>query len=307
MSSDDPIVEYIDDQDNDVAAYYYSDEEVDPFLKQKENEKNTNKSNDDDRMQTSLPTTAPTNFKESKITATEKFKPSNNNSNTSTQKPEPGAIEDGEIDDGEILNETKGNSHSLLDLCLTRVLPRTDTTDTNSSYLLAVAGASEFDQARIDILGFLSDTSKTSDKAAVVTRLAEYFGEPRSDLLDLAVEHLDIGQLTALVLESTTIEQNGGMRTADGKRKRTFGGVFFYIMGKKVPKEAKKAIFGADQKLRKQAQLQRQRNHKQSNNRGTHYRGRGNARGHGDRGDLKRKRESDSDPETLAKKQKLTV
>jgi hypothetical protein len=313
MSNDDPIVEYIDGLDNDVAAYYYSDEEADPFLKQKENEKNTNKSNNDTNTYKTTPSTATTNINEDKISAAEKLAPRNNNSNTSAQEPEPGAIEDGELDEGELSDNDKGNSRflsrSLLDLLLTRVLPYNDTTDTHSSYQPAIGSASDqFERARIDILGFLSDTSKTSNKAAVVTRLAEYFGEPRSDLLDLAVEHLDVGQLTALVLEATTIEQNGGMYTADGKRKRTFGGVFFYIMGQQVPKEAKKAIFGADQKLRKQAQLQRQRNQKFSNNnRGTHYRGRGNAHAHRDGGGVKRKRENDSDPKIVAKKQKVTL
>jgi hypothetical protein len=280
MSNDDPIVEYIDGLDNDVAAYYYSDEEADPFLKQKENEKNTNKSNNDTNTYKITPCTAATNIKEDKISAAEQLAPRNNNSNTSAQEPEPGAIEDGELDEGELSDNDK-----------------------------AIGGASDqFERARIDILGFLSDTSKTSNKAAVVTRLAEYFGEPRSDLLDLAVEHLDVGQLTALVLEATTIEQNGGMHTADGKRKRTFGGVFFYIMGQQVPKEAKKAIFGADQKLRKQAQLQRQRNQKfANNNRGTHHRGRGNAYAHRDGGGVKRKRENDSDPKIVAKKQKVTL
>lgn len=311
MSNDEPVVEYIEDLDNDVAAYYYSDEEVDPFLKQKENEKNTNKSNEKSKTHNSIPNNTSDNISANKIQEAQNLNTPNNNSRTSDFAREEEAAEDGEIDENDVGDSNEGNSMfsscSLRDQQSRRVALNDCTTDARTiNNITEESTSNKFEQARIDILGFLSDATKTSDKAAVVARLAEYFDEPRSDLLDLAVEHLNVGQLTALVLEATTIEQNGGMHTADGKRKRTFGGVFFYIMGKKVSKEAKKAIFGADQKLRKQAQIQRQRNHKQSNNsRGTHNRGRGNANARGGRGGVKRKRENEADPNAVAKKQKL--
>jgi len=289
MSNDEPVVEYIDDLDNDVAAYYYSDEEADPLLKQKENQKNTNKSVEDSNVQN---TPQNNNSFQNKINT-----PKNNNLlDTSAFVQEAVQIEDGELDENDFTEGTKGklqfSKRSARNNChlvgvLTVAIPASHTTTTTTKCTDENAAKDKLEQTRVDILGFLSDTTKTNDKAAVVSRLVEYFDEPRSDLLNLAVEHLEVGQLTALVLEATTIEQNGGMYTADNNRKRTFGGVFFYIMSKKVSKEAKKAIFGADQKHRKQAQLQRQRKQKLFNNRG-----------------VKRRRENDADPEKIAKKQK---
>lgn len=60
----------------------------------------------------------------------------------------------------------------------------------------------------------------------------------------------------ALVEENLQIEGKGGLMTLDGKRRRTPGGVFFYLAKGKLPKELRKRIFPIQKKQKPKAVAQ---------------------------------------------------
>jgi len=58
-----------------------------------------------------------------------------------------------------------------------------------------------------------------------------------------ALKVLGAEQVQAFLQEALTIEAGEGMLVRDGSRRRTVGGVFFYLLRTKVPKSARKRIF----------------------------------------------------------------
>lgn len=84
------------------------------------------------------------------------------------------------------------------------------------------------------------------DTRSVANEIADQLGEkqygPRS-LITSIVKHCGADFTRQLLQESLEIEQQGGMLTTDGLRRRTPGGVFFYLARGRMPKEARDLVF----------------------------------------------------------------
>lgn len=84
------------------------------------------------------------------------------------------------------------------------------------------------------------------DKQAGADRIAETLGEnerkPRTQIEQI-VEMCGLDYADELLAETLSIEENGGMLTNEGDRRRTPGGVFFQLARKKLPQEIREQIF----------------------------------------------------------------
>jgi hypothetical protein len=81
------------------------------------------------------------------------------------------------------------------------------------------------------------------DKDEAVKTIAHTLGESEPEplaQLQAVVEILGVEKATALCEKAVELEQQGGMLTKDGTRRKTVGGVFFYLVrgsgNKKVQK-----------------------------------------------------------------------
>lgn len=77
---------------------------------------------------------------------------------------------------------------------------------------------------------------------AVAKELGEKDEKPVGQIVRM-VEHLGRDWVQSMVDETNKIEEKDGMKTDDGKRRRTKGGVFFYICKGKMDDEAKLKVF----------------------------------------------------------------
>jgi hypothetical protein len=97
---------------------------------------------------------------------------------------------------------------------------------------------------------------KTKD---FVQELAEKLGETEPyavQKIALLVKLAGEDFTKSLVEESLQIDANGGQMTLDGSRRRTLGGVFFYLAKGKLPKELKHRIFPMQKKQKSKASPQ---------------------------------------------------
>ena len=69
--------------------------------------------------------------------------------------------------------------------------------------------------------------------------LAAVLDEPHVDLLAEVLRVLG----PVRPVEALTVEANGGMRTQDGSRRRTKGGVFFYLVRGRVSPRERQQLF----------------------------------------------------------------
>jgi hypothetical protein len=85
-----------------------------------------------------------------------------------------------------------------------------------------------------------------AERDEVVKTIAEQLGEHEAEPLRqlyTIVKHLGTEQALAFLRETVAIEEAGGMLLADGSRRRTPGGVFFYLVRTKGPKEVRALFF----------------------------------------------------------------
>jgi hypothetical protein len=61
--------------------------------------------------------------------------------------------------------------------------------------------------------------------------------------IELILQHVGKDFLDSLIAETQSIEANGGMMTDDGKRRRTIGGIFFYLAKGKLEGKVRQLIF----------------------------------------------------------------
>jgi hypothetical protein len=85
-----------------------------------------------------------------------------------------------------------------------------------------------------------------TERDDVVTTIAEQLGEHEAEplrQLRTIVKRLGTEQALAFLKEALDIEERGGLMVTDGSRRRTPGGVFFYLVRTKGPKEVRRLFF----------------------------------------------------------------
>lgn len=92
--------------------------------------------------------------------------------------------------------------------------------------------------------------------ALTVEKLAEVLQEPNVSLLRQVLKTLGSDRTVAVLTDTLQCEANGGMRTKDGTRRRTPGGVFFQLVKERAPAQARRRLFPPPTSQTKQAQLQ---------------------------------------------------
>lgn len=85
---------------------------------------------------------------------------------------------------------------------------------------------------------------KAGKKAAnkIIKKLGEKNGKAHGQIYRL-VEHGGIDFVEELLRDTLEIEEQGGLMTLDGKRRRTIGGVFLHLAKQRVPEEYMQIIF----------------------------------------------------------------
>ena len=86
----------------------------------------------------------------------------------------------------------------------------------------------------------------STDTRALVTTIAQQLGETQPWLLNQIrriVQRLGPEAALAFVQEAQQIEAQGGLMLPDGSRRRTLGGVFFFLVRERVTPEDRAAIF----------------------------------------------------------------
>jgi hypothetical protein len=79
--------------------------------------------------------------------------------------------------------------------------------------------------------------------ALTVDKLAEVLQEPKRTLLAKVLHTLGTDRVTAILTDTLQCEANGGMRTKDGIRRRTPGGVFFQLVKERTTKDERRRLF----------------------------------------------------------------
>jgi len=73
--------------------------------------------------------------------------------------------------------------------------------------------------------------------------IANQLQEPNTELIKKIVSVLGIERVSEYLQKTLTIEAEGGMMTIDGERRRSPGGVFFYVVKSELSKDERKQIF----------------------------------------------------------------
>jgi hypothetical protein len=85
-----------------------------------------------------------------------------------------------------------------------------------------------------------------AEKLALAQQISEALGEneeqPRRQISEI-VEHCGVEFAQSLLQETLETEANGGLMLPDQTRRRTVGGVFFYLARGKMPREIVKRVF----------------------------------------------------------------
>lgn len=84
----------------------------------------------------------------------------------------------------------------------------------------------------------------------IATQLGENTKIPLTQI-GRVVEHCGVEFAETLLKETLEIEANGGLMINDGSRRRTPGGVYFYLVRGRVNKELREKIFGPRKKTKK--------------------------------------------------------
>jgi hypothetical protein len=79
--------------------------------------------------------------------------------------------------------------------------------------------------------------------ALTVEKLAEILQEPKVPLLRQVLRTLGQDRCAALLADTLTCEASGGMRTKDGTRRRTPGGVFFQLVKERATRQERQRLF----------------------------------------------------------------
>ena len=106
----------------------------------------------------------------------------------------------------------------------------------------AQAGAAEVPQGAATPDTAASDPAIARAAAEIADALGETDDIPRATVLR-AVQRLGVAAAQALLRETLAIEEQGGLWLRDGSRRRTAGGVFFFLLRERTEKPDRLAIF----------------------------------------------------------------
>jgi hypothetical protein len=81
------------------------------------------------------------------------------------------------------------------------------------------------------------------DETLTVDHLADVLQEPKVALLRQVLRTLGADRCAALLADTRTCETNGGLRTKDGTRRRTPGGVFFQLVKEQCTPRERARLF----------------------------------------------------------------
>lgn len=95
--------------------------------------------------------------------------------------------------------------------------------------------------------------SLTPDQWQIVRQMAEQLGEPKTHLLAALIYHAGLDFALALLDETLSVEAQGGLLVKTGSRRRTPGGVFFFLAKQKLSWELRRLIFPPPHWKRKRA------------------------------------------------------
>ncbi len=99
----------------------------------------------------------------------------------------------------------------------------------------------------------------TDNSKQVATAIAAQLGEPQVQLVQKVVRHVGVEQAQALLQETLRIEAEGGLLIENGKRRRTLGGVFLYLVKEYLDPEERQRLFPpVDWRERRQRKKQKQ-------------------------------------------------
>ncbi|XP_026884272.2 phosphorylated adapter RNA export protein [Electrophorus electricus] len=105
-------------------------------------------------------------------------------------------------------------------------------------------------RAEMDVKGRYEITQDDPEDR-VVDEIAHRLMEPKKELIERVVKVIGIKKAIELLSETATIEQNGGLYTVDGSRRRTPGGVYLNLL-KNTPsishEEVKEIFYDENQK-----------------------------------------------------------
>jgi len=87
------------------------------------------------------------------------------------------------------------------------------------------------------------EQSEIQEYTAEVAKILNETEEKPLRQIELMVEHLGREWVEKMLEETKKIEEKGGMKIENGKRRRTIGGVFFYIAKGKMNEEEKGKVF----------------------------------------------------------------
>lgn len=73
--------------------------------------------------------------------------------------------------------------------------------------------------------------------------IAKQLNEPNTELIEKIINTLGTERVSEYLQKTLTIEADGGMMTRDSARRRTPGGVFFYVVKGEISKAEQKEIF----------------------------------------------------------------
>jgi hypothetical protein len=98
-------------------------------------------------------------------------------------------------------------------------------------------------------------TQRTQTTELISDQLGETEAEPRR-LIFRIVKHLGIEASLSFLQRTHEVEAAGGLMLPDGSRRRTIGGVFFYLVRHEISPEISKRIFPPAYQRRRQLQQQ---------------------------------------------------
>lgn len=87
-------------------------------------------------------------------------------------------------------------------------------------------------------------TQPVAPRTPEIAEIATSLNEPNIELLNRLADAIGVAAMQTLLQHTLEVEAAGGMLTVSGNRRRTPGGVFFFLAHKELTPEQETAVFG---------------------------------------------------------------